>query len=396
MQISASLEQLRRDLPLMMEWRHDFHMHPEIGFQEVRTSAKVAELLNQFGLQVHAGIGGTGVVGILQGRSKGSRSIGFRADMDALPMDERANVPYRSKHPGAFHGCGHDGHTATLLGAAKYLSQHRQFNGTIYFIFQSAEETLRGVPAMIANGLLKIAAFDEVYALHNSPMLAPGKIGVRAGSILSGADSLRIQVHGVSAHGSQPHCGVDAIVIACQLVNLLQTVVSRSLDPLDTGVVSIGIIRGGTATNVVAGLVELEGSIRSMTLENREVIHRRIRAICDGLAQSFGTSIQCEIGQLCPPVVNRPDFAKVVEHAATRVVGAENVINDVAPLMASDDFAHLIGDRPGAYFFIGQSGPTCHHPEYVFDDAIMPIGASVFVEIAHDRLSSNSPSAPGM
>ena len=371
-------------------------MHPEIGFQEVRTSSKVAELLTQFGLEVHAGIGGTGVVGILRGRSKGNRSIGFRADMDALPMDERADVPYRSKHPGAFHGCGHDGHTATLLGAAKYLSQHRQFDGTIYFIFQSAEETLRGVPTMIADGLLKIAAFDEVYALHNNPALTPGKVGVRTGSILSGADSLRIQVHGVSAHGAQPQCGVDAIVVACQLVNLLQTVVSRSLDPLDTGVVSIGIIRGGTATNVVAGLVELEGSIRSMTLENRDVIHRRIRDICNGVAQSFGTTIQCEIDRLCPPVVNGRGYARVVEHAATRVVGAENVINDVAPLMASDDFAHLLGDRPGAYFFVGQAGPSCHHPEYVFDDAIMPIGASVFVEIVHDRLKSNNQSAPGV
>jgi hippurate hydrolase len=383
----GALEALQREMPLLMSWRHDFHAHPEIGFHETRTAAKVAELLVSWGIEVRTGVGGTGVVGTLRGRQPGNRAIGFRADMDALPMTGRADVPYRSTRPDVFHGCGHDGHTATLLGAAKYLSEHPEFAGTVYFIFQPAEETLRGGQAMIADGLFTHAPVNEIYGLHNNPLVTPGKIGVRAGAILSGCDPLRIEVHGIGAHGAQPHQGIDPVVAACELVGLLQTIVSRSLNALDSGVISIGTIHGGTATNVIPDLVVLEGTIRSMSKDGRNVLLRRVRQICDGVADCFGIKIACDIGPGCPPTVNHAEQSAAVERAALLVVGPDNLIADITPVMASEDFSFMLQERPGAYFFVGQSGQNCHHPEYVFDDAIMPVGGAMFVQIAYDRLN---------
>jgi hippurate hydrolase len=381
--------QLRQDLPLLMTWRHDFHAHPELGFQETRTAAKVAELLTSWGLDVRTGVGGTGVLGTLRGSHPGTGAIGFRADMDALPMAELANVTYRSTRPDVFHGCGHDGHTATLLGAAKYLSEHPDFAGTVYFIFQPAEETLRGGAAMISDGLFTYAPVQEVYGLHNNPTMTPGKVGVRPGAILSGCDPLRIEVHGIGAHGAQPHHGIDPIVITCELVGLLQTIVSRSLDALDAGVITVGMINGGTAPNVIPDRVALQGTIRSMSEQGRALLARRVREICAGVANCFNIEIRCDIGPGCPPTLNDAAASSVVERVARRVVGSDNVVSGVTPLMASEDFAFMLQERPGAYFFVGQNGPNCHHPEYVFDDAIMPIGAAMFVEIAYDRLAPN-------
>ena len=385
------LADLKRELPLLASWRHDFHAHPEIGFQETRTAAKVAELLSSWGIGIRTGIGGTGVIGTLRGRRTGADAIGFRADMDALPMVERAGVPYRSTRPDAFHGCGHDGHTATLLGAAKYLSEHPDFTGTVHFIFQPAEETLRGSPAMIADGLFTYAPVREIYGLHNNPSLTPGKIGIREGAILSGCDPLRIAVHGIGAHGAQPHHGIDPIVIASELVGLLQTVVSRSLNAMDCGVVTIGTIHGGTAPNVIPDRVVLEGTIRSMSTDGRALMLRRVREICNGIANSFGVNIICEIGPGCPPTINHAAQSAAVERAARRIVGPENLVSNVTPLMASEDFAFMLQERPGAYFFVGQAGQNCHHPEYVFDDEIMPIGAAMFVQLAYDRLNKSEP-----
>lgn len=383
----GALEYLQRELPLLTSWRHDFHAHPEIGFHETRTAAKVAELLTSWGIEVCTGIGGTGVIGMLRGRRPGNNAIGFRADMDALPMTERAEVPYRSTRPNAFHGCGHDGHTSTLLGAAKYLSEHPDFAGTVYFIFQPAEETLRGGPAMIADGLFTHAPVSEVYGLHNNPSMIAGKIGIRTGTILSGCDPLRIEVQGIGAHGAQPHQGIDPIVAACELVGVLQTIVSRSLNAQDSGVVSIGTIHGGTAANVIPDLVVLEGTIRSMSKDGRALLLRRVREICDGVAICFGIKISCDIGPGCPPTVNHAEQSAAVERAARLVVGPDNLVSDVTPLMASEDFSFMLQERPGAYFFVGQSGQNCHHPEYIFDDAVMPIGGAMFVQIAYDRLN---------
>jgi amidohydrolase len=380
------LDFFRRDLATICAWRRDFHMNPELGFKEYRTSAKIAELLRSWGITVHTGIGGTGVVGTLKGKRPGSRSIGFRAEMDALPMAEKADVPFRSTVEGVFHGCGHDGHAATLLGAAKYLSVKNDFAGTVNFVFQPAEETLRGGSAMLSDGLLQKVQIDEIYALHNNPALEPGKVGVREGAILSGADQLRIEVNGVGAHGAQAHRGIDPIVIACELVGLLQTIVSRSLDALDAGVVTIGSIHGGTASNIIPDQVVLVGTIRSMSTAGRSLLQRRVREICEGLAACFKISIDCVIDSGCPPTINHAEQVSIIMKAAARVVGERNVVTDVSPLMASEDFAFMLEQVPGAFYFVGQGGPNCHHPEYVFDEDVMPVGAATIVEIVRERL----------
>jgi amidohydrolase len=383
------LDYFRNELPAMTAWRRDFHRHPEIGFEEHRTAARIAELLAGWGLRVETGIGGTGVVGVLAGHRRGTISVGFRAELDALPMPEKADVSYRSTTADRFHGCGHDGHAATLLAAARYLAHNNDLAGRVCFIFQPAEETLRGARAMLEDGLLTTAPVDEIYALHNIPGLAAGKVGVRAGAILSGADHLRIVVKGVGTHGAQPHRGIDPIVIACELVGLLQTTVSRSLDALDPGVVTIGIISGGTAANVIPDEVTLTGTIRSMSAAGRALLQRRVRELCDGLAACFGATILCTIDPGCPPTINHAVQAAVVATVAERVVGRANVVSDVKPIMASEDFSFMLEQRPGAFFFIGQDGPSCHHPEYVFDDAVMPIGAAMIVEIARERLKAS-------
>lgn len=369
----------------MREWRRDFHLHPEIGFEEHRTAARVAELLAGWGLSVRSGIGGTGVVATLAGMRSNSRSIGFRAELDALPMVEKTNLPYRSVSEGVFHGCGHDGHAAALLGAASYIAHHGRLNETVHFIFQPAEETLRGTLAMLDDKLLTVAPIDEVYAFHNMPQRRPGSVGVRPGSILSGADGLEIVVRGVGAHGAQPHNGKDPIVIAAELIGLLQTTISRSLDPLEAGVVTIGTVHGGTAHNIIPEEVVLTGSIRSMSVPGRALLKQRVTEICNGLAVAFAASIECKISAGCPPAINHADQVAVVAAAARRVVGPDLLDQNCPPMMASDDFAFLLERRPGAFFFVGQDGPGCHHPCYDFDEEVMAIGAAMFVEIARER-----------
>jgi hippurate hydrolase len=380
----TALNDFRQGFAPMIEWRRDFHRNPELGFEEHRTAARIAELLEGWGLSVRSGVGGTGVVATLAG--PGARMIGFRAEMDALPMAEKTNLPHRSLREGVFHGCGHDGHAATLLGAASYLAQRRELDGTVHFIFQPAEETLKGSLAMLDDGLLTAAPMDEVYALHNMPQRIPGSVGVRSGAILSGADSLRIIVRGVGAHGAQPHNGIDPIVIAAELIGLLQTTISRALDPLDAGVVTIGAIQGGTAANIIPDEVVLTGTIRSMSKQGRVLLKRRVAELCAGLATAFGTRIECEISAGCPPTVNHAEQVAVVEAAARRVVGAKLLDENCAPLMSSEDFAFLLERRPGAIFFVGQDGHGCHHPSYDFDEDVMAIGAAMFVEIARERV----------
>ncbi|AZS80478.1 M20 family metallopeptidase [Achromobacter spanius] len=372
--------------PEFAQWRQDLHAHPELSFQEHRTADLVASKLRQWGLDVHGGIGGTGVVAVLQGERPGKRRIGLRADMDALPMQEKTTLPYRSTHEGTFHGCGHDGHTATLLAVAQHLSQNRDFAGTLNFIFQPAEETLAGGVAMIQDGLFTRFPCDEIYGLHNNPMLGKGRVAVREGALLAACDGFVIRVHGVGCHGGMPQQGNDPVVIASQLVGMLQTVVSRSLDPLVAGVVSVGMMNGGTAPNVIPDMIELRGTVRTMSIPARETALRRVREICEGLGVANATRIDLEFGMGCPPTINAPGPAATVAAAAVRVVGADLVDDRITPLMASEDFSYLLQECPGAYFFVGQDGHFCHHPEYDFDDDILPTGAAVFVEIVRDRL----------
>lgn len=371
----------------MTAWRRDIHQHPELGFEEHRTADKVAGLLRSWGIEVHAGFGGTtAVIGVLRGARGPGRVLGLRADMDALPMDEQADVAHRSVNEHVFHGCGHDGHTAILLGVARHLSAQRDFAGTVHFIFQPAEETLRGGSALIEEGLFDRFPCDEIYALHNHNGVPPGKVGVRAGAILSACDWFRIRIAGTGTHAAMPHQGVDPIVAGAALVQALQGVVSRGVDPLDAAVLSICQFHAGTTINVIPGTAWLEGTVRTLSRDAQKVVLDGLRRMCDGIAASHGCEIRFEHLQSSPPTVNAAEQAQAVRLAAAAVLGEDGVV-ECRPLMASEDFAFMLERRPGAYFFLGHAGRTCHHPEFDFDDGTLATGAAVFVEIVRRRLS---------
>ncbi|MCW2272792.1 hippurate hydrolase [Rhodoblastus acidophilus] len=367
----------------MTDWRHDLHRFPELGRQEVRTSAKIAGILTKLGMEVRTGLAGTGVVGTLRGRD-GAGAIGLRAEIDALPIEEQAAVSFRSRTPGVFHACGHDGHMAILLGAATALARAPDFKGTVHFIFQPAEEALNGAEEMIAAGLFEKFPCDEIYALHNAPTLGVGVVAVRTGAILAACDDFTIFVRGRGAHAALPHLGADPIVAAAQLVTNLQTVVSRSLDPTESGVVTIGMIFGGTSPNVIPESVVLRGTARAGGSAARETIGRRIREICAGVAAAQDLSIEFKIDMGCPATINAEAPTEALARAA-RAAGAQ-VITEMPTLMGSEDFATMLQARPGCYFLLGQGGEMIHHPAYAFDDSILPLGAAIFVNIVRDRL----------
>jgi amidohydrolase len=367
--------------------RRDFHAHPEIGFEEQRTSAIVAEKLASWGIAVHRGLGGTGVVGVLQGKGQGSRAIGLRADMDALPMEEETNLPWRSTVPNRFHGCGHDGHTAMLLGAARYLAETRNFDGTVCFIFQPAEEGLGGARAMLADGLFRQFPCDEIYALHNAPDLDPGQVAVLPGPAMAGADFFDITVKGYGSHGAMPNYSRDPIVAASALVGALQTIVSRNVVPLEAAVVSITQFHGGSAHNVIPGEVRLAGTARAFAQKVRAQIRERMTAIANGIAAAYGVEIGIDIRDLFSVLETHPEQCDVVTHAARDILGSDRVLTDAAPRMGSEDFADMLQAVPGAYFWLGHAGSVpVHNPGFVLDDAILPVGASIFARIIETRL----------
>ncbi len=374
----------------MTAWRRDIHQHPELGFEEHRTADKVAGLLRSWGVETHTGFGGTtAVIGVLRGDRGGQgRALGLRADMDALPMDEQTDVAHRSVNEHVFHGCGHDGHTAILLGVAKHLSMHRDFAGTVNFIFQPAEETLRGGSALIQAGLFDRFPCDEIYALHNHNGVPPGKIGVRVGAILSACDWFRFRITGVGTHAAMPHQGVDPIVIGAALVQSLQGVVSRNVNPLDAAVLSICQFHAGTTINVIPGTAWLEGTVRTLSRDAQRIVLEGMRRMGDGFAASHGCEILFEHLQSSPPTMNAAEQVRAVRLAAGAVLGEDRVV-DCVPLMASEDFAFMLEQRPGAYFFLGHAGRTCHHPEFDFDDGTLATGAAVFVEIVRQRLNGH-------
>jgi len=371
----------------MTAWRRDIHRHPELAFEERRTAGKVAQLLRSWGIEVHEGLGGTtAVIGVLHGsRGPGGRSLGLRADMDALPMQEQTGADYGSVHEHVFHGCGHDGHTAILLGTARYLAAHRDFAGTVHFIFQPAEETLSGGLALIRAGLFDRFPCDEIYALHNNNCVSLGQVGVRPGAILSACDWFRIHITGVGTHSAMPHKGVDPILAGAVLVQALQGVVSRNVDPLDVAVLSVCQFHAGTAINVIPGTAQLEGTLRTLTPQARQVALDGLQRVCAGVAAAQGCEIRFEHLQSSPATVNAAGQTEVVRQAAAAVLGAAQVI-DCPPLMASEDFAYMLEQRPGAYFFLGHDGQTCHHPGFDFDDRTLATGVAVFTEIVRQRL----------
>jgi hippurate hydrolase len=371
--------------------RRDLHAHPEIGFEEVRTSGIVAEKLAQWGIEVHRGLGGTGVVGVLKGKGSGTKRVGLRADMDALPMEENTNLKWRSTIPGRFHGCGHDGHTTILLGTARYLAETRNFDGTVHFIFQPAEEGLGGARAMIKDGLFEKFPCDEIYGLHNAPDLGHGELAILPGPAMAGADFFDITIDGYGAHGAMPERSKDPVVIAFALGQALQTIVSRNVSPTEAAVVSITQIHAGSAYNVIPGEAKLAGTIRAFSDEVRSLIRERMRSICAGIAAAFQVEIAVDIRDIFSVLVNQEEHSRVVEDVARTIVGPTNVKTRSQPKMGSEDFADMLQAVPGAYFWLGHDGSVpVHNPAFTLDDKILPVGASMFARIIETRLPVGS------
>jgi hippurate hydrolase len=367
--------------------RRDLHAHPEIGFEEVRTSGIVADKLTQWGIEVHRGFGGTGVVGVLKGNGAGMKRIGLRADMDALPMDEHTNLKWRSTIPGRFHGCGHDGHTTILLGAARYLAETRNFGGTVNFIFQPAEESgLGGARAMIKDGLFEQFPCDEVYGLHNAPDMNLGEIAVLPGPAMACADYFDITIQGYAAHGAMPELSKDPVVIAMTLGQALQTIVSRNVEPTKAAVLSITQIHSGSVYNAIPGEAKLCGGVRTLSEELRALIRERIHTISAGIASAFQVEIKVDIRDVFSVLVNQELQSEIVADIAKTVVDPSKVTR-TTPKMVSEDFADMLQAVPGAYFWVGHEGSVpLHNPEFVLDDKILPIGASMFARIVETRL----------
>jgi hippurate hydrolase len=367
--------------------RRDLHAHPEIGFEEVRTSGIVAEKLASWGVEVHRGLGTTGVVGVLKGNGAGTKRIGLRADMDALPMEENTNLKWRSTIPGRFHGCGHDGHTTMLLGTARYLAETRNFDGTVHFIFQPAEEGLGGARAMIKDGLFDKFPCDEIYGLHNAPDMNHGEIAIFPGPGMAAADFFDITITGYGAHGAMPERSKDPVVIAMTLGQAMQTIVSRNVDPLKSAVLSITQIHSGSAYNVIPGDARLCGTVRTFDEKIRLQIRERMRTLAAGMAAAFDVEINVDIRDGFSVLINQEEQAKAIEDVARTVVGDDKVFTKSRPKMGSEDFADMLLAVPGAYFWLGQEGSVpVHNPGYYLDDKILPIGASMFARIIETRL----------
>jgi hippurate hydrolase len=367
--------------------RRDIHAHPEIGFEEHRTSGIVADKLQQWGIEVHRGLGGTGVVGLLKGKGNGTKLIGLRADMDALPMEEKTNLSWRSTIPNRFHGCGHDGHTTILLGTARYLAETRNFDGTVAFIFQPAEEGLGGARAMLKDGLFKKFPCDEVYGMHNAPDLDPRQVAIFPGPGMAGADFFDITITGYGSHGAMPERSKDPVVIAMTLGQALQSIVSRNVDPLQSAVLSITQIHAGSAYNVIPNEAKLAGTVRAFSDDIRNQIRDRMRTIAAGIAAAFQVEITVDIRDIFSVLINHEEHSAAVADVAREIVGNENVLTASRPKMGSEDFADMLLAVPGAYLWLGHEGSVpVHNPGFVLDDAILPVGASLFSRIIETRL----------
>ncbi len=372
-------------------WRRDIHAHPEILFDVHRTAASVVEKLKAFGCdEVVAGIGKTGVVGVIRGRREGGgglKVIGLRADMDALPMDEQTNLPYRSTNPGKMHACGHDGHTAMLLGAAKYLTQTRNFAGTAVVIFQPAEEGGGGGREMVKDGMMERFGIEEVYGMHNMPGLPVGEFAIRSGPLLAAADRIVIEIEGLGSHAAKPHTGIDPVVIGAHIVSQTQSIVSRAVDPIKSGLISICQFHAGSADNVIPQTATLRGTARSLLPEVRDTLENRLREIVEGTAKSFGAKATLTYSRHYPVTKNHEAQTEFATSIATQIAGASGVDANTPPLMGGEDFSFMLEARPGAFVFVG-NGDTAglHHPAYDFNDAVIPFGASYWARLVETQL----------
>jgi amidohydrolase len=372
-------------------WRRELHAHPETAFEEKRTAEFVARRLAEFGIDVHRGLAGTGVVGTLRGAVPGSRAIALRADMDALHVHEKNGVDYASKNPGKMHACGHDGHTTMLLGAARYLAETRNFAGTVHFIFQPAEENEGGGRVMVQDGLFEKFPVEAVYGMHNWPGMPVGKFAMRAGPMMASFDIFEVTVKGKGTHAALPHLGIDPVVAAAQIATGLQTVTSRNTHPLDSAVLSITQIHGGDTWNVIPDEVVLRGTTRSFKAGVQDAMEAAIRRIAQGVATAMGASVEVRYERRYPPTVNSPAETETAAAIAAEVVGEANVDRELMPTMGSEDFAFMLQAKPGAYIFIGngsrQNGAGLHNPHYDFNDEILPIGASYWARLVERTLA---------
>ncbi len=376
---SADLSAIRRDL----------HEHPELGMEEVRTSGVVKKLLESWGIETHTGIGKTGVIGVLAGTGGSGRTIGLRADMDALPIHEKTNLPFASKTPGVMHACGHDAHTTMLLGAARYLAANREFAGTAIFIFQPAEEGLGGARAMLADGLFDKFPCDEIYGMHNSPSGLPGKVGVKPGQAMAGADFFDIYIRASGSHAAMPHQSIDPVVIAASLVQQLQTIVSRNVPPVEPLVLSVTQIHAGAAYNVIPSDCTISGTMRYFNPELADIVRERIKNLCDGMATSYGIDIEIDNRNIFDVLVNDEKLSHVMLDIAAEVVGKENtsVTRDV--VTGSEDFADMLRVVPGAYCTVGHEGTLpLHNDGFILDESILPVGASIYARIIQHRTTA--------
>ncbi|MFC3694076.1 M20 aminoacylase family protein [Chenggangzhangella methanolivorans] len=373
----------------MTALRRDLHSHPEIGFQETRTSGVVAEKLASYGVEVHRGIGGTGVVGVLKGSGGPGRAIGLRADMDALPIVETTNLPWRSNNAGVSHACGHDGHTTMLLGAARYLAEKRDFPGTAVFVFQPAEEGLGGARAMIADGLFEKFPVDEIYGLHNDPYLEPGEISVFPGPAMAAADFFDVKIVGSGSHAAMPQMSRDPVVAASALVMALQSIVSRNANPFESLVLSVTQVHSGSAYNVIPEEATLTGTIRAFDPTMMELARKRMKEICAGIAATYAVEVTLDLRDVFDVLINTESETAAMAEAARDVVGDTGLITRPRPMMGSEDFADMLRKAPGCYARVGHAGDLpLHNPGFVLDDAILPVGASLLARIVERRLAA--------
>ena len=395
------IDSLADNAPAIAAIRRDIHAHPELCFQEVRTADVVAQKLAEWGIETHRGMGTTGVVGIVHGRDGGAcgRGVGLRADIDALPMQEFNKFAHTSQHAGKMHACGHDGHTAMLLAAAQHFSKHRDFDGTVYLIFQPAEEGGGGAREMIKDGLFDKFAMEAVFGMHNWPGGAVGTFAVSPGPVMASSNEFKIVIRGKGGHAAMPHTGIDPVPVACQMVQAFQTIISRNKKPVDPGVISVTMIHAGEATNVVSDFCELQGTVRTFSIEVLDLIEKRMKAVAEHTCAAFEAQCEFEFVRNYPPTINTAAEAGFARRVMADIVGADKVLHQ-EPTMGAEDFSYMLQAKPGAYVFIsngdgdhrefGHGGGPCmlHNPSYDFNDDLIPLGGTYWVQLANRWLNT--------
>ena len=394
------IESILADAASIATVRRDIHAHPELCFQEERTADVIARALTEWGIPIHRGLGKTGVVGIVKNGSS-DRAVGLRADMDALPMTEHNRFDHASRHPGKMHACGHDGHVAMLLAAAKHLSRHRHFDGTVYLVFQPAEEGGGGAREMIKDGLFERFPMQAIFGAHNWPGMPVGQFALKPGPCFASSNEFRITLTGKGAHGAMPHLGIDPVPAACQMVQGFQTIISRNKRPIDTGVISVTMIHTGEATNVIPDRCVIEGTVRTFTTDVLDLIERRMKTMAEATAAAFECGCQFEFMRNYPPTVNHAAETDFARRVLGEVVGPANVL-DFEPTMGAEDFSYFLLEKPGCYFLIGNGdgshrigghglGPCMlHNPSYDFNDDLIPLGATYWVRLAEAWLARSA------